>query len=90
MDTARVLAEQGYVALALTMRGFRGSDGEDDCGARQADDTVEALPLVGTATRRGRQPARSSGFGQGGQVALLAAARTTLLRAVVAYFPVTD
>ena len=90
MDTARVLAEQGYVALALTMRGFRGSEGEDDCGARQADDTVEAANWLG------RQPGVDAsrlgviGFGQGGQVALLAAARTTLLRAVVAYFPVTD
>jgi dienelactone hydrolase len=90
LDTARVLAEQGYVALALTMRGFRGSEGQDDCGARQADDAVEALNWLG------RQPGVDAsrlgivGFGQGGQVALLAAAQTTLPRAVVAYFPVTD
>ena len=43
IDTARSLADRGYVSLALTMRGFRGSTGEDDCGAQQADDAVQAL-----------------------------------------------
>lgn len=87
---ARVLMEQGYVALAITMRGFRGSDGEDDCGAQQADDAVAALTWLG------QQPGVDSsrlgiiGFGQGGQVALLAAARSKLPRAVVGYFPITD
>jgi dipeptidyl aminopeptidase/acylaminoacyl peptidase len=90
MDTARLLAEQGYVALALAMRGSRGSEGDDDCGAQQADDAVEALNWLS------RQPGVDAsrlgiiGFGQGGQVALLAASRSVLPRAVVAYSPVTD
>jgi dienelactone hydrolase len=88
--TAHVLAEQGYMALALSMRGFRGSEGEDDCGARQADDAVEALNWL--ARQPGVDASRLGviGFGQGAQVALLAAAYTTLPRAVVAYVPVTD
>jgi len=90
IDTARVLAEQGYTALALTMRGFRGSEGQDDCGARQADDAVEALNWL--ARQPGVDASRLGmiGFGQGAQVALLAAAYTTLPRAVAAYVPITD
>ena len=90
VDTARVLTEQGYMALALSMRGFRGSEGQDDCGARQADDAVEALNWL--ARQPGVDASRLGmiGFGQGAQVALLAAAYTTLPRAVVAYVPVTD
>ena len=90
VDTARVLAEQGYMGLALSMRGFRGSEGQDDCGARQAADAVEALNWL--ARQPGVDASRLGmiGFGQGAQVALLAAAHTTLPRAVVAYVPVTD
>jgi dienelactone hydrolase len=88
--TARNLAERGYVALALSMRGFPGSGGEDDCGARQADDAVEALHWLARQPGVDRSRLGILGYGQGGQVALLAAARTSLPRAVVAYFPVTD
>jgi dienelactone hydrolase len=90
VDTARVLAEQGYMVLALSMRGFRGSEGQDDCGARQAVDAVEALNWL--ARQPGVDASRLGmiGFGQGAQVALLAAAYTTLPRAVVAYVPITD
>jgi dienelactone hydrolase len=90
IDTARSLADRGYVSLALTMRGFRGSPGEDDCGAQQADDAVQALNWL--ATQPGVDGSRLGvlGYGQGGQVAMLAAARTTLLHAVVAFFPVSD
>jgi dienelactone hydrolase len=90
LDTARSLADRGYVSLALTMRGFRGSTGEDDCGAQQADDAVQALNWL--AKQPGVDGSRLGvlGYGQGGQVAMLAAARTTLLHAVVAFFPVSD
>jgi dienelactone hydrolase len=88
--TARSLAERGYVALALSMRGFPGSGGEDDCGARQADDAVEALHWLARQPGVDRSRLGVLGYGQGAQVALLAAARSSLVRAVVAYFPVTD
>lgn len=87
---ARSLAERGYVALALSMRGFPGSGGKDDCGARQADDAVEALRWLARQPGVDRSRLGILGYGQGAQVALLAAARTGLLRAVVAYYPVTD
>ena len=87
---ARNLAERGYVALALSMRGFAGSEGQDDCGARQADDAVEALHWLARQPGVDRSRLGILGFGQGAQVALLAAARSSLAKAVVAYFPVTD
>lgn len=39
--TARRLSQEGYVALALSMRGWPNSGGRDDCGLEQPDD-VEA------------------------------------------------
>jgi dienelactone hydrolase len=89
-SAARSLAERGYIALALSMRGFPGSGGEDDCGAHQADDAVEALHWLARQPGADRSRLGILGYGQGAQVALLAAARTSVLRAVVAYFPVTD
>ncbi len=90
IDTGRSLADRGYIALALTMRGFRGSPGQDDCGAEQADDAVQALSWL--AQQPGVDGSRLGilGYGQGGQVAMLAVTRTTLPRAVVAFFPVSD
>jgi dipeptidyl aminopeptidase/acylaminoacyl peptidase len=87
---ARRFSEQGYVALALAMRGWPPSGGADDCGLRQPDDVARAVSWL--ASQPGVDPARVAinGFSQGGQVALLAAARSPQLRAVVAYFPVTD
>jgi len=87
---ARNFAERGYVVLALSMRGFPGSGGKDDCGARQTDDTVEALRWLARQPGVDRSRLGLVGYGQGAQVALLAAARSSLLRAVVAYSPVTD
>lgn len=87
---ARRYAEQGFVALALAMRGWPPSSGADDCGLRQPDDVVEAVRWL--RTQPGVSPDRIGlvGFSQGGQVALLAATRDAGLAAVVAYYPVTD
>jgi len=87
---ARRFSEQGYVALALAMRGWAPSDGADDCGLRQPDDVARAVSWL--ASQPGVDPARVAinGFSQGGQVSLLAASRNAPIRAVVAYFPVTD
>ena len=87
---ARRLAENGYVALALSMRGWPRSGGQDDCGSEQPDDIVKAVDWL--AALPGVDPDRigAMGLSQGGQVALLAAARTPRIKAVVAYYPVTD
>jgi dipeptidyl aminopeptidase/acylaminoacyl peptidase len=88
--TARMLAGEGYVALALSMRGWPKSEGRDDCGFDQPDDVAKAAEWV--ASLPGVDPERVGllGFSQGGQVALLAGARTRRIKAVVAYYPVTD
>ena len=87
---ARHLSRRGYVALALTMRGFGNSGGRDDCGLRQPEDTVAALNWL--KMRPGVDPGRMGivGLSQGGQVALLAAALSDSPRAVAAFFPATD
>lgn len=89
-EARRLRDELGAVALAITMRGFEGADGEDDCGAGQSADAVAALDWLGT--QPGVDPERLAivGFSQGGQVALLAAARSSRVRSVVAHYPVTD
>jgi dipeptidyl aminopeptidase/acylaminoacyl peptidase len=87
---ARRFSEEGYVALALALRGWPPSGGADDCGLLQPDDAAAAVEWL--RLQPGVEAGRIAivGFSQGGQVALLAAARDPRLRAVVAYFPVTD
>ena len=84
------LAREGYVALALSMRGWPDTGGADDCGGKQPFDVVKAVQWLS------RQPGVNPngigllGFSQGGQVALLAAGLTPKVKAIVAFFPVTD
>jgi dipeptidyl aminopeptidase/acylaminoacyl peptidase len=89
-NRARRYSEDGYVALALSMRGWPRSLGADDCGLRQPDDV--ALAVRWLASQPGVDPARVAlvGFSQGGQVSLLAGARGAAVEAIVAYYPVTD
>ena len=84
------LAREGYVTLALSMRGWPDTGGEDDCGGKQPFDVVAATRWL--SRQPGVDPDRIGvlGFSQGGQVALLAAALTRKIKAVVAFFPVTD
>jgi dipeptidyl aminopeptidase/acylaminoacyl peptidase len=87
---AKRYADDGYVALAMAMRGWPPSGGSDDCGLRQPDDVVAAAAWLGAQPGVLADRVALVGFSQGGQVALLAAARDPRIRAVVAYFPVTD
>lgn len=87
---ARRYAEEGYVALALSMRGWPPSSGGDDCGLRQPDDVARTVSWLAAQPGVDGDRIGIVGFSQGGQVALLAATRGTPVRAVVAYYPVTD
>lgn len=83
-------AGEGYIALALSLRGWPPSGGADDCGLRQPDDIVAAAAWLRALPGVAADRIAVVGFSQGGQVALLAAARDPRLRAIVAYYPVTD
>jgi dipeptidyl aminopeptidase/acylaminoacyl peptidase len=89
-DTARKLSEQGYVTLALSMRGWPPSTGRDDCGAKQPDDVAKAVDWLATLPGVNADNIGVLGFSLGGQVALLAGARSSRIKAIVAYFPITD
>ena len=87
---AAEFASLGYVGLALSMRGWPPRGGSDDCGLRQPDDVAAALDWL--AAQPGVDPGRLAVFGysQGGQVALLTGTRAPRVRAIAAYYPVTD
>lgn len=87
---ARRYAADGYVALAVSMRGWPPSGGTDDCGLRQPADIVAVLAWLRAQPGVAADRVGLVGFSQGGQVALLAAARDSRVRAVVAYYPVTN
>ena len=84
------LARDGFAALSLSKRGWLGSGGAEDQGLRQPDDALEAAAWL--RSQPGLDvPVALLGYSQGGQVALLAAARPRAdLLAVAAFFPCTD
>jgi dipeptidyl aminopeptidase/acylaminoacyl peptidase len=88
--TARRLSEQGYVTLALSMRGWPPSSGWDDCGTRQPDDVAKAADWLATLPGVNAGSIGVLGFSLGGQVALLSGTRSDRIKAIVAYFPITD
>ena len=88
--TARRLSEQGYVTLALSMRGWPPSSGWDDCGTRQPDDVAKAADWLAALPGVNAGSIGVLGFSLGGQVALLSGARSARIKAIVAYFPITD
>jgi dipeptidyl aminopeptidase/acylaminoacyl peptidase len=88
--TARRLSEQGYVALALSMRGWPPSSGWDDCGTAQPDDVAKAADWLATLPGVDGDSIAVLGFSLGGQVALLSGARSGRIKAIIAYFPITD
>ena len=67
-----------------------GSDGTASCGARDPADVAEAVAWLGGI--EGVDPTRMGvvGISEGGRVALMAAARSHLVRSVVAFSPETD
>jgi dipeptidyl aminopeptidase/acylaminoacyl peptidase len=87
---ARRYSEDGYAALALSMRGWPPSGGTDDCGLFQPDDVARAVTWLGMQPGVDANRVGIVGFSQGGQVALLAGARGAAVRAIAAYYPVTD
>ncbi len=82
--------QAGYIAMALSLRGWPETGGRDDCGERQAHDVATAVRWF--ARQPGVLPEHMAlvGHSQGGQIALLAGSLELPLRAIVAYAPATD
>ncbi len=87
---AKEYSDAGYVALAITMRGWKPTGGKDDCGLKQPRDVVSAAKWL--SKQRGVDPDKIALRGQslGGQVVLSAAALSSTIKTTAAYFPITD
>src|SRR4029077_7387175 len=70
-STARRLSEQGYVTLALSMRGWPPASGWDECGTRHPDDVAKAADWLAALPGVNAGSIGVLGFSLGGQVALL-------------------
>lgn len=87
---ARAAAANGYVALALSLRGWLGSEGENDQGLRQPLDVLAAIDWLGSRPLVDRERLALVGASMGGQVALLAAAHKPPIKAVAAFYAPSD
>ena len=88
---ARDLAQHGYLAVAVDYS--RLLDGEFRRNAftwREKSDPVAALEVVRVHPRVDRGRIAALGFSQGGIYSLLMAEHAPEIKAVVAYYPVTD
>jgi dienelactone hydrolase/catechol 2,3-dioxygenase-like lactoylglutathione lyase family enzyme len=87
---ARAAAANGYVALALSLRGWLGSEGENDQGLRQPLDVLAAIDWLARRPLVDANRLALVGNSMGGQVALLAAAHKPPIKAVASFFAPTD
>jgi dipeptidyl aminopeptidase/acylaminoacyl peptidase len=88
---ARDLAQHGYLAVAVDYK--RLLDGKFERSMfvwRERSDAVAALEIVRARPEVDRERIAALGFSQGGIYSLLAAAHSPEVKAVVAYYPVTD
>jgi dienelactone hydrolase len=87
---ARAASANGYAALALSLRGWLGSEGESDQGLRQPLDVLAAIDWLGKRPLVDRGRIGLVGASMGGQVALLAAAHKPPVRAVASLYAPAD
>ncbi len=87
---AKDIANEGYITLAITLRGWPETGGRDDCGLKQADDLANAITWL--SNHKNVDPNRIGliGSSQGGMIVLSAGALSDSVKAIAAYFPVTD
>ncbi|MEL7060473.1 MAG: prolyl oligopeptidase family serine peptidase [Acidobacteriota bacterium] len=85
------LASEGFVAMAVDYRRFvDGRYSRLPFSWRRPEDGLAALRLLRAGQRVDRTRIAALGFSRGGSQSLTIAAETDRLRAVVAYYPVTD
>jgi dipeptidyl aminopeptidase/acylaminoacyl peptidase len=81
----RKLAEKGYVALAMTFRGFQGSEGTETYGKKEVEDILTALTFLKGLPYVDKDKLGIFGFSKGGFNALLASTRSHDLKAVAVW-----
>ena len=85
------LAEHGYIAVAADYRRKIDGDYRESLFPwREDSDVTAALDWIRADPRVDRSRIATLGFSRGGVFGLLIAARSPEVRAVVAYYPVTD
>jgi dipeptidyl aminopeptidase/acylaminoacyl peptidase len=87
---ARRATANGYAALALSLRGWLGSEGENDQGLRQPLDVLAAIDWLARRPLVDRARIGLVGASMGGQIALLTAGHKPPIKAVASYFAPTD
>jgi dipeptidyl aminopeptidase/acylaminoacyl peptidase len=88
---ARDLAQHGYLAVAVDYsRLLDGEYRRTTFAWREQSDAVAALEVVRASPQVDRGRIAALGFSQGGIYSLLIAAQAPDVKAVVAYYPVTD
>jgi dienelactone hydrolase len=83
-------AHSGIVALALSMRGWPNTGGQNDCGLRQSRDIDDVVRWLRSQENVDPKRLALLGLSQGGLVALLAASHDSELKAIVAYYAPVD
>jgi dienelactone hydrolase len=87
----RDLAQHGYLAVAVDYeRLLEGKFRRNTFAWREQADSVAALDVVRAHPRVDKNRIGALGFSQGGIFSLLMAAHAPDIKAVVAYYPVTD
>ena len=81
----RKLAEKGYVSLALTFRGYPGSEGTETYGKKEVEDILMALAYLKNLPFVDKERLGMFGNSKGAFNALLASTRTSDLKAVVVW-----
>ncbi|GFZ82965.1 hypothetical protein GCM10011403_28100 [Pseudohongiella nitratireducens] len=81
---------QNIMGLVITLRGWPHTGGVNDCGLVQPDDVSKVVEWL--SQQPGVDPDRIGilGESQGGQVGLLTAAINSRVKAVIAFYPLTD
>jgi dipeptidyl aminopeptidase/acylaminoacyl peptidase len=87
---AQRFSRNGFISLAVSLRGWPPSGGVDDCGLLQPEDIVQVVGWLRGEPGVDAGRIALAGFSKGGQIVLLAAARGAPVQAVVAVYPVTD